>query len=68
MKEIKITIDEDLHELLNIIANRKKKSIDELVHDIVRSEASRISWKMIFTELEEAYEKEKERRKVKKWK
>ena len=65
MKEIKITVDEDLHELLNIIANRKKKSIDELVHDIVRSEASRISWKIIFSELEEAYEREKERRRSK---
>ena len=66
MKEIKITIDEDLHELLDIIAKRKDKNIDELVHDILKSEASRISWKMIFTELEEAYEREKERRKAKK--
>ena len=62
MKEIRIKVDEDLHELLDIIAKRRNTNIDELVHDIVESEASRISWKMIFSELEEAYEKMKERR------
>ena len=66
MKEIRIMVDEDLHELLNIIANRKNKNIDELVHDIVRGEASKMGWKMIFSQLEEAYEREKERRKAKK--
>ena len=63
MKEIKITVDEDLHELLDIIAERKNTDIDELVHDIVKSEASKMSWRIIFAELEEAYEREKERRK-----
>ena len=62
MKEIRIKIDEDLHELLNIIANRKNKKIDELVYDIVRGEASKMGWKMFFTEFEENYEKMKERR------
>ena len=62
MKEIRIMIDEDLHELLDIIAKRKDKNIDELVHDIVRSEAVKIGWKMIFSQLEEDYEEMKERR------
>jgi metal-responsive CopG/Arc/MetJ family transcriptional regulator len=66
MKEIKITVDEDLHELLDIIAKKKNTNINELVHDMIKNEASKTSWKIIFTELEEAYEREKERRKAKK--
>ena len=62
MREIKITVDNDLHELLGIIARKKCTSINELVHDIVKNEASKMSWRIIFSELEEAYEKEKERR------
>ena len=59
MREIKITVDNDLHELLEIIAKRRNTNIDELVQDILKSEASKMSWRIIFSELEEAYEKER---------
>ena len=65
MKEVKIILDEDMYELLGIIAEGKNTNIDELVHDIVESEAAKIGWKMVFSQLEEAYEREKERRDAK---
>ena len=59
MKEIRIVLEKDLHELLGIIAKRRNTNIDELVQDILKSEASKMSWRIIFSELEEAYEKER---------
>ena len=62
MKEIIIRVKDDVDELISEIAKRKKMKKDEFLNEFIESELVKLSYKIIFKELEEAYEKERERR------
>ena len=60
--KVTIELDEDLNELVDIIAQRRYISKRDLLLDIIKTEAVKIGYEMLFKELEESYEKMKERR------
>lgn len=65
MKEVTILLKEDVFELLEVIARKNKKERDEFLTEFVENELVKLGYKILFAELEEDYEKIKERRDVK---
>ena len=62
MKEITIQIRDDVNELVGVIAKRKNMKKDKFLTEFVESEIVKLGYRMIFEDLEESYEREKERR------